>query len=347
MERPMRANEAPRGASRFSEGGAGSGSAEAIRGDASAKASGGRCASIAELLNRVTGIGHAAMVVGEDFDGSAQVYELGCLRVCHIGCHAPMTVDGRSAKAPEQHGLVHLLVPLAGEMTIDFAGRGGIALRADDWCVIARAGEFLVHTEGPVEFVALIIPAEELASARGAIHRLSERRVGSDTGAARLFLHVVRGLVAETPGLGAASRVSFGNAAIQALKAAAADLASSRRGLAAQEQLFRRACEIIESDLGNERLSVEHIARRLGCSKRYLHYLFARHLPGQTPARHIRRRRLARCRSELMMATGREKAIAQVAHRWGFHDPSHFARLFRREYGVAPSALGQGASRSD
>ena len=54
----------------------------------------------------------------------------------------------------------------------------------------------------------------------------------------------------------------------------------------------------------------------------------------------LRQRRLDRCRSDLEAAR-RTESITSIALRWGFNDPSHFSRLFRRRYGVAPRALAR------
>ena len=54
----------------------------------------------------------------------------------------------------------------------------------------------------------------------------------------------------------------------------------------------------------------------------------------------VRQRRLDRCRSDLEAAR-RTESITSIALRWGFNDPSHFSRLFRRRYRIAPRALAR------
>jgi AraC-like DNA-binding protein len=52
----------------------------------------------------------------------------------------------------------------------------------------------------------------------------------------------------------------------------------------------------------------------------------------------IRRRRLERCRRDLLDPALRAEPVAAVAARWGLTNPAHFGRLFRDAYGVPPSA---------
>lgn len=320
-----------------------------VQGDGYAEAASGDCTSLTALLNRVTGLANGVMLTPGDFDGCVQLFELGCLRACHIACKSPMKVDGRNVIESDlsQGGFVHVIVQLSGKMTVNRLGRSSIALQPEDWCVISHVGRFWTEASTPVEFMLLVIPGEELLSVVDALARLSERRVRARSGSARLFVQFLLDVVAQVPALGAASRISFSDAIIQVLKAAIIDMANSRRSPIAHEQLYRRACEIIESNLGNEHLSVEYIAQRLHCSKRYIHFIFSRHNARHTLNGYINFQRLTRCRSELLMQRSSGKSIAEIAHRWGFHDPSYFARLFRREYGIAPRAFVDNAVRED
>jgi AraC-like DNA-binding protein len=47
--------------------------------------------------------------------------------------------------------------------------------------------------------------------------------------------------------------------------------------------------------------------------------------------------RLRGARDELLHPESRRRSIAMIALRWGFRDPTHFARRFRAEYGMTPS----------
>lgn len=54
-------------------------------------------------------------------------------------------------------------------------------------------------------------------------------------------------------------------------------------------------------------------------------------------SRYMRGRRLDRCLFELAGATRKCGAVCEVAHRWGFQDPTAFNRLFGARFGMSPS----------
>ncbi len=96
----------------------------------------------------------------------------------------------------------------------------------------------------------------------------------------------------------------------------------------------------MEEHLG-ETMLIGAIAAACGLSEDYFTRLFRRHL-GLPPMQHLIRMRLQRARS-LLVAEG-HLPVTAIAKRCGFDDPGHFARLFRREFAVAPSEFrNQGA----
>jgi len=77
------------------------------------------------------------------------------------------------------------------------------------------------------------------------------------------------------------------------------------------------------------------IARELGISARYLHYLFAKQ--STTFGRELVQVRLERARELLTDRRSADAPIGDIAARCGFAEASHFARCFRSTFGVAPS----------
>ncbi len=61
---------------------------------------------------------------------------------------------------------------------------------------------------------------------------------------------------------------------------------------------------------------------------------------GMTVSDYIWRARLQHCRQELETHTG--KRITDVAFAWGFSSSSHFSRVFRKYFGIVPSAIKGG-----
>ncbi|MCC3330929.1 helix-turn-helix domain-containing protein [Nocardia abscessus] len=104
---------------------------------------------------------------------------------------------------------------------------------------------------------------------------------------------------------------------------------SGRRALRLQINGF------IEQRLGDPALTPKAIAEAHHISLRSLQQLFA--ADKTTPATWIRRRRLERCRRDLVNPYLRHRPIHSIAARWGFTDPAHFSRVFRKSFGLPPS----------
>jgi AraC-like DNA-binding protein len=102
-----------------------------------------------------------------------------------------------------------------------------------------------------------------------------------------------------------------------------------RRALLARVQAF------IDRRLGDPALSPSAIAAAHHVSLRYLHKLFESQ--DATVAAWVRRRRLERCRRDLLDPELGDWPLSAIAARWGLMDAAHFSRMFRAEYGQPPS----------
>lgn len=98
--------------------------------------------------------------------------------------------------------------------------------------------------------------------------------------------------------------------------------------------------DFIDRHLTDAHLGVDLLCRRFGMSRATLYRQF-KELGGVD--RYIRQRRLDRCFAALTAAPPTRSRVRTVAARWGFEDASHFHRLFRQRFGIAPSGcLGAG-----
>jgi len=90
----------------------------------------------------------------------------------------------------------------------------------------------------------------------------------------------------------------------------------------------------LRDSLHEPTLSARKLANRHGISLRTLHYAFASE---RTTFMHeLVRMRLERAQVLLCDAALMDLGIAEVAEKCGFSDPSHFARRFRKRFGVTP-----------
>ena len=90
----------------------------------------------------------------------------------------------------------------------------------------------------------------------------------------------------------------------------------------------------IESRLSDAKLDPSVVAAAAGISIRYANALLAEE--NTSLYRLIQTRRLARCRRCLEDPTQAHRTISEIAYGWGFSDMTHFARSFKKAYGLSP-----------
>ena len=84
------------------------------------------------------------------------------------------------------------------------------------------------------------------------------------------------------------------------------------------------------------------LARKFGCSSRYVHKLFGS--TGRSVGEHVNDWRILACARDLLNPRCREMTIAEIAFAAGFSDISYFNRLFKRCHGLSPRDFRNGSS---
>ena len=101
-------------------------------------------------------------------------------------------------------------------------------------------------------------------------------------------------------------------------------------------EMARRARDYIDRNLHDPDLSLDRIARALGCTRRYVHKTFD---GPETVSRYIWNRRLDLCRSLLEQQPEQSTTLTALAFDYGFNSSSHFSRSFRERFGTSPSTF--------
>lgn len=105
--------------------------------------------------------------------------------------------------------------------------------------------------------------------------------------------------------------------------------------ISSQDEIFlQQALQIVEKNISNPDFSVEELSRELHMS-RVSAYKKLLSITGKTPLEFIRSIRLKRAAQLLGKS---QLTIAEVAYEVGFNNPKYFAKYFKLEYGVLPSA---------
>jgi DNA-binding response OmpR family regulator len=119
--------------------------------------------------------------------------------------------------------------------------------------------------------------------------------------------------------------------------------ASTRDAESADVLFLRNVRATIEAHLGDESLTVQHLADEVGLSRVHLYRKLQR-LVDRSPSDLIRTIRLEHAAQLLSQQAG---TVSEVAYKVGFKSASHFSRAFREHFERTPSGYADAAARAD
>lgn len=106
-----------------------------------------------------------------------------------------------------------------------------------------------------------------------------------------------------------------------------------RRCMRTYDRVVRAARECIMRDSD---ATLTDLCTHIGVSRRNLHYSF-KAVMGISPGHFLRSVRLNAARRDIKRADPTIPTLADIASRWGFWHPSHFAADYKRRFGELPS----------
>jgi AraC family transcriptional activator of tynA and feaB len=226
--------------------------------------------------------------------------------------------------------------------------RGAGSLAQDGRRTMLLAGDFAVYETGRPfrwnftadwELLVLTWPRATIDLSTAQSAAVTARGFDGRSGFSGIVGGMLRGLVAEPPGLTAAGAVRLADDVGELVATLAAERtaqAGPAPGSPARADLLDRIDAWILQHLGDPGLGPADVARAHHISTRQLHRLFGAH--ADTVSRRIHRLRLERCRRDLLDPRRAGDSITQIARRWGYADLPQFSRAFRAAYGLSPSA---------
>ncbi len=207
------------------------------------------------------------------------------------------------------------------------------AVRAGDCVVVDCSEPYQLDCQGPTRSLVLRLPQDWLAA----------WLPSTEAAAARVF----------SPGQGWGGALSAAMAGLDScvetdLALPAGTVADQLAGLVAlavgpqaparaADRLYRQLHAALRECCLQSELSPARFASSQNISLRYLHLLFSR--AGTTFGAELMRLRLEAAHRLLSDSRCQTLTVQEVAARCGFAEPSHFARRFRRAYGLGPLEL--------
>ena len=265
---------------------------------------------------------------GRSIMGVITAHRTGPASFCRLSAtpHAAVR-SGRLAGGPGA-GHYKIAVGLRGRSAVTQHGRR-VALGPGDVTVYDTSEEYGVSGDVPFGLLVVLVPHDAVELSRDAVARVAATRLdGAHLATAR------SGLLALAGGDPIASPTGavFDTVSRLVRGSAPARLQGPRDATA----LLARAKEVIGERLAEPDLSPDQVAAVLGVSRRYLYDLLAADVG--PVAHYVRTQRLERARDLLSPTADEGRSIADVAVECGLPDAGHFSRLFRRAYGIPPSA---------
>jgi len=267
------------------------------------------------------------------FDGLISCTTVSRLKLCHI--EASQHRIGHAAPRIRQsdHPYVKIVFQTYGVSHFEQDSRR-IDIGPGDCLVYDVSCPHTIVSPAFTRHDVVIVPKELLHERGLGAGNLAACKLSARAGTGRIAHEFVQAAFHEATRLSPNSAIGVADSLIDLLllPLREVDMTLDRVG---PEAMYVRAQGFIREHLRDPELSIDQISAALHCTKRYLHMLFSDR--GITVSDYIWQARLQNCRQELEAQNG--KTITDVAFSWGFSSSSHFSRVFRKYFGVAPSAI--------
>src|SRR3954468_252909 len=281
-------------------------------------------------------------LAGSSFEARIDYATVSRLKLCHIEASQHRIALPNARQRAGEHPYVKILFQTFGVSHFEQNGRR-IDLMPGDCLAYDVSCPHTIISPSLTRHDVVIVPRELLQERGFHLAKLPACKISARTGSGRIAHEFVHAALSEAQKLSPHPAIGVADTLIDLLllPLREVDAAFDRGGPAV---LYVRAQAFIREHLRDPDLSIDQISAALGCTKRYLHMLFSDR--GTTVSDYIWQARLRNCRQELESHNG--KTITDVAFSWGFSSSSHFSRVFRKYFGMAPSSVNkaQGGSGS-
>ncbi|KFC64735.1 putative Transcriptional regulatory protein AraC/XylS family protein [Bosea sp. LC85] len=265
-------------------------------------------------------------------DGHIDYATIRQLRLCQI--EVSQHRIAHPASCPEPGRPVKVLFQTCGTSLFGQDGRHLVIAPGD--CLIYDVSRPHVITSSALTKHHVVIIPRQLVEQRGVpLDPLLAQQVSAREGAGRLAHDFVLSAFREAPALAAGCELQVADTLLDlVLMPFFSETPFRGSGRAA---LSSRIKAFIRENLSDPDLGIEQLSAALDCTKRYLHMSFADE--GTTITSYIWQKRLEKCLEELEFGPRPGMTLTDIAFSWGFSSSSHFTHLFKKRYGMPPSAI--------
>lgn len=260
---------------------------------------------------------------------------LGACRLTRLEADRHIAFGDNVTAGPDDPDAIKLIMQTEGSAALT---QGGLQapVSAHALVIYDPRRPYILTNSTSVRQLLLQLPRHALPPA--AVERLATPFVPHATqdGMCRILLSLMDSSMHEIDHLDTARRFSVGRTMIELVRSMVGGDAQPARSICNPlDLLLERIKDFVDRNLARPDLTVSVIARRMGCSVRYVYRAFE--VECLTPSDYIWDLRLQRAQAQLLEAGGYAGEISEIAFALGFSSSAHFSRAFRNRYGASPS----------
>lgn len=275
-----------------------------------------------------------ATPLGDVFEARASTRRLGHLLVFGLWAaphHVRLVRD--HAAPPEEGGFLRLRYQRSGECTVEQDGRQR-SMSAGQWLVIDGSRPHTVSNMCEASSLSLQLPRSVLSARDLRLAKSLHGPFAMNGHVSKLLFECLRLSIEDLDEMSESASQELGLSMLEMFRIATNEVAAQQDRSSNREVMEQRVRDHIRRHLYEPDLSVESVAKSMGCSSRYIHKIFESQ---ESVSRMIWSQRLDRCKEELMAPRNRDLTLTELAYEFGFSSSSHFSRSFRTRFGMTPS----------
>lgn len=271
------------------------------------------------------------------FAGQVSGHELHDLAVVEVDAMAHRVRRTPALIRGDEPGYYKVSLQLAGRGILVQDGREAV-LSPGDLAIYDTQRPYTLSFHEDFSTLVLMFPKRLLGLDDLDLSVLTAQRLGADDPVAQAVVPCIARIGDVLPTVGEAIGYRLARNAVDLLATVlAAEVSSGPRSVGFEQALqLGRVKDYIDRHLADPALGPVGIATAHFMSARTLHKLFEP--TGTTVAAWIRHRRLERAHRELLDPLLAHLPVGVIGARSGLPDAAHFSRVFRAEFGHAPSA---------
>ena len=269
------------------------------------------------------------------FNGSLICQSVGTTHVSEVSGTASQVRRTSHEISANDPALIKLGLQLRGYSVVAQDGREA-ALTPGDFAIYDTSRPYDLYFDDTFRMLVVMFPPEALQLNRRDIATLTASRVSGRQGLGSLTSTLLGAMGQQLRDGLVPGSISVSDALLSLVSAVFAERIDPGSPQNSQRLvLLARVQAYISSHLGDPELTVTEVAAAHHISVRYLQKLFEEH--GETASSWIRRKRLEKCRLDLLNPRLRSRPVSAVGMQWGFTDASSFSRAFKSAFGQAPA----------